>query len=152
MRWAVAAVALAWLAVTGRMYAQFCLSQPVGFRHCVEHPEACRDRDVLLPLWQVVAVNPDGYALYKGWGPVPVVYGEGPPAQAPRVGDTVSVVGRFDEARVVVVEVERQVHRLRKLKEVLGFVGLGLAGVVGLVGYRVTRQGLAARRNALGLP
>ena len=82
-----------------------------------------------------------GYDLRKVAGPVPV---RGDPAGL-SVGDTVSVAGRYDPTTREVVELEREVHHLRWLKEWLGGLGALLTGAVLLRGVSWRRGGLHLR-------
>jgi hypothetical protein len=100
----------------------------LGYWGCMEDPAPNDGRVVYLSLYRVVNVHDGGYSLQKFTEPVPVV---GPSSDL-RPGMVVSVQGHFDAKRAVIVEEVREVHRLRFLKYVLGFVGL-----VGLSAYFV---------------
>tara|TARA_B110000037_G_C17014652_1_gene462744 strand:- start:265 stop:723 length:459 start_codon:yes stop_codon:yes gene_type:complete len=114
---ATSLVVLAWL---GLRYASFATNVDSGYRWCVEQPEECDGERLLLPLWDVVEVSGDGYALYKTAGPVPVF---GDPSGI-AVGDTISLEGTFRASDLTVIEVSRQVHHLRKYKKGLSALGL----------------------------
>ena len=119
---AVSLILLVWL---GLRYASFATNVERGYRWCVEQPERCDGEHLLLPLWDVVEVSADGYALYKTAGPVPVI---GDPVGV-EVGDTISLEGTFRASDLTVVEVRRQVHHLRKYKKWLSGLGLIIVAI-----------------------
>lgn len=138
----LALLAAGWLLVMGQRYASFSTQNAVGYEACVAAPGSCGERDLLMSLWTVIEVEDEGYVIRKVGEPVPVA---GDPAGL-SPGDRVSVVGHYDEARSVVVEVERLVHRLRRVKEILSVAGLlavliMLPAVYTLRGWRVVRRG-----------
>jgi hypothetical protein len=120
-------VSLALLVWLGLRYAAFATNVERGYRWCVEQPQQCDGERLLLPLWDVVDVSTEGYALYKTAGPVPVV-GD---SAGVEVGDTISLEGTFRAEDLSVIEVSRQVHHLRKFKKALS--GLGLICVLVIV-------------------
>jgi len=139
---ALALAAVAWLAFMGWRYATLSASATPGYRACVADAARCPPEHVLyLALWEVESVGEAGYALRKVFGPVPV---RGDPGGL-AAGDTVSVAGRYDPATGEVVELEREVHRLRWLKEWLGGLGVLITGAVILRGVTWGEGGLALR-------
>ncbi len=137
----VGAICLAWLLTIAAIYGHYSTTKPVGFRYCLQHLEECRDSTILLPLWRVTALHERGYELYKITGPIPV---DGDP-QGLQVGDTVSLVTRFDADRQVVVEVRRDVHHLRTAKVGLGMLGVLLSFLVIVRGFRWAGGGVVPR-------
>ena len=110
------------LLAMGLRYADFAANQRQGFQWCLDNSEACRDREIRLPVWDVVEVEADGYAVFKATGPIPI---QGDTAGL-EVGDTVSVLGRFDPESSRILELTREVHTRRPLKKALSGLGLVL--------------------------
>jgi hypothetical protein len=104
----------------GVRYADFAAHQRQGFQWCLENPDACDGREILLPVWDVVAVEPDSYTVFKVTGPIPIA---GDPAGL-TVGDTVSIRGVFRKEQKAIVETHRTLHSRRPLKKALSGTGL----------------------------
>ena len=115
-------VALVALVALGLRYADFAANQRQGFLWCLENSETCRGREIRLPVWDVVEVGEDRYAVFKATGPIPI---QGSTEDL-QVGDTVSVLGTFDPESASILEVTRHVHRKRPLKKALSGLGLML--------------------------
>lgn len=111
----------------GAHYADFAAHQRQGFQWCLENPAPCNGREILLPVWDVVAVDSESYTVFKVTGPIPIV---GDPMGL-SVGDTVSIRGVFRKDHSAVVEVHRTLHTRRPLKKALSGAGL-LLFLVGL--------------------
>ena len=112
--------ALLLLVALGLRYADFAANQRQGFQWCLENSEACRGREIRLPVWDVVEVDEGQYAVFKATGPIPIRGS----VEDLRVGDTVSVLGVFDPESESIVEISREVHRKRPLKKALSGAGL----------------------------
>jgi len=140
-RW-VALAATAWLLFMGGRYARFASLAAPGYEGCQRDPASCDDRDLYMSIWTVLEVGEASYVIRKISDPVPVV-GE---SAGLAVGDRVSVVGRYDAERQVVVESARQVHRWRRVKE--GLSVLGLLGVMVMIPFAYTwRAGAVVERG-----
>lgn len=99
-------------------------------------------RHLRFSLWQVSSIQgPDLYTLSKVVKDVRVT-GD---TSMLHVGDTVSVVGRYRAADQVVVAEITEVHRLRKWKERLGYLGIAASILAAPFGFRLRRWGLAER-------
>jgi exonuclease III len=116
----LAAAAAGWLLFMGNRYAHFASEAQPGYEGCVAAPASCEGHDIYMALWTVTEVGEGGYTVRKVSGPVPVVG----PSEALVVGDRVSVVGTYDPEGQQVIELQREVHRWRWLKELLSVVGL----------------------------
>ena len=110
-----------------------------AYQQCLEAPSESEGRRVVLSLWNVVAVDPQGFHLAKVGASVPVL---GVEAEV-RVGDVVSVEGRFaagsDGTGPHVVAERFEPHPLRPVKAGFSILGslfallyLALASVKGL--------------------
>ncbi len=104
----------------GAHYADFAANQRQGFQWCLENPDPCDGREILLPVWDVVAVEPASYSVFKVTGPIPI---EGDPTGL-SVGDTVSIRGVFRKEHQAIVESSRTLHSRRPLKKALSGAGL----------------------------
>lgn len=104
--------------------------------------EAADGKELRFSLWEVARVEgPDRYLIAKGQT-VPV---RGDTAGL-AVGDTVSLVGRFDaDERAVIAEI-LEVHRWRGAKEALGWLGIGLALLAAPLAFR-WRDGRLVQRG-----
>ena len=135
-------LALLALLGVGIHYANFAANQRQGFQWCLENAEACRGREIRLPVWDVMEVKEAQYSVFKATGPIPI---RGKTTDL-RVGDTVSVVGTFDPDSASIQEVSREVHRRRPLKKALSGLGLslffiGLPWCLGVRGRRLVYRG-----------
>lgn len=106
----------------GAQYADFAAHQRQGFQWCLENAEACDGREILLPVWDVVAVEESAYVVFKVTGPIPI---QGDPSGI-EVGDTVSIRGVFSKDVAAIVETHRTMHPYRPLKKALSGLGLVL--------------------------
>ena len=113
------------LAVLGASYADLATNRRQGFVWCLENEEACEGREILLPIWDVVALHAESYEVFKVTGPIPIV---GNP-EGLALGDSVSIRGRFSKDARAVVEVDRTVHHRRFWKKMLAGLGLLLCGI-----------------------
>jgi len=104
----------------------------VGFARCMSDPASYDGQLVELPLWKVESVGSDGYRIHGLTAGVPVLG----PGDGLASGDTVSVVGRFDAERELLVEQWREVHHDRRHKAALGLLGLLGFGVYAGIGFR----------------
>ena len=108
------------LAGLGGGYAAWALGAEHGWRWAMESPAERDGATMVFPLWEVTrVVDAEHYAISKVVQDVPMV-GE---ARDLKVGDTVSVIGRFDAAGPHVRVEVRELHVLRVYKNVLGIVG-----------------------------
>lgn len=99
-------------------------------------------RHLRFSLWQVGSI--EGPKLYTIEKVVQGVRISGDTTDL-HVGDTVSVVGRYRaEDQTVVAEIT-EVHRLRKWKERLGYLGVAVSVVAAPLGFRLRRGGLEER-------
>ena len=138
---------MGWVAVlvligVGVRYADFAANQRQGFQWCLENSEACRGREIRLPVWDVVEVGEDNYSVFKATGPIPI---RGTTEDL-KVGQTVSVLGTFDPESASILEVTRKVHRKRPLKKALSGIGLllffaGLPWCLRLKNWRLEYRG-----------
>ncbi len=113
-------VALILLAGLGGWYAHWALGAEHGWRWAMQDPVARDGAEMVFPLWDVTkVVGPDRYEISKVIQGVPLA-GD---ARDLHVGDTVSVIGRFDARGPVVRVEERELHHLRRYKEALGILG-----------------------------
>lgn len=141
-RWKVSA-AVALLLALGGYYAWVASNLESGYRWCLEAPAERDGSTVVFPLWEVTRVDgPTRYAISKIVKDIPVE-GDATPL---RVGDTVSLIGHFRAADLVVVEEEREIHFLRKYKEALGIAGLLAALVAAPFTFRI-REGRVVERG-----
>lgn len=136
-------VGLVLLAALGLTYARWASQAERGWRWALEDPSARDGATMIFPLWEVTKVaGPQRYEISKVVSGIPLV-GE---ARDLRVGDTVSVIGRFDASGPEVRVEVRELHPLRVYKEILGVLGLGLV-LVGLpFAFRV-RDGRLVERG-----
>jgi hypothetical protein len=124
------------LAVVSGVYADWSMDQQQGWRWCLEDPRARDGSALVFPLWKVTAIDgPDQYRISKVVTGIPV-RGD---ASVLVVGDTVSVVARFDAASSTAVEQSRELHPLRRWKEGLGVVGFLLVAALAPLAFRVVR-------------
>ena len=117
-------------------YARYALNTQAGWRWCLDAPAARDGSTLVFPLWTVTAV--DGatrYHISKNVKDIPV---EGD-SDGLRVGDTVSVVARFDAGRTLAVETSRELHVLRRWKEGLGVLGFVCVVLAAPFAFRVVR-------------
>ena len=138
----VGGLALLALLGVGIHYANFAANQRQGFQWCLENAEACRGREIRLPVWDVVEVDEARYSVFKATGPIPIRGS----TEDLQVGDTVSVLGTFDPESASIVEIHREVHRRRPLKKALSGIGLilffvGLPWCLGVRGRRLLYRG-----------
>ena len=121
----VAPLALTWLVWVGFEYARFSTSatKRAPLSVCLQAPEGCEGREMTLPLWQVVEIQADRFVVFSASVPVTVL---GDTAGL-EVGDRISLSGRFDAAEVAVREERREIHHLRRAKEILSGIGLLMA-------------------------
>jgi hypothetical protein len=136
------ALALAALLAMGAYYAWWAVAVVTGYRWCTEDPAARDGTELVFPLWTVTAVDgPDRYEISKVVKDIPVA-GD---ATVLKVGDTVSVVGRFRGEDLVVVEEIREIHTLRRYKEILGVVGFAAVALAAPFAFRVEGGRLVER-------
>ncbi len=126
----------------GQRYARFASQNAVGYEACVAAPASCEGKELMMSLWTVIEVGGEGYVIRKVGEPVPVAG----PTEDLSPGDRVSVLGRYDEERGVVIEERRLLHRLRRVKELLSAAGL-LAVLVMLPAAYTLRGGAVVRRG-----
>ena len=135
-----ALLALALLVVVSAKYVAD--TKPMGEAWPRAVAMAADGRRLRFSLWQVSAIDgPELYTLSKVVRGVRVT-GD---TSGLHVGDTVSVVGRYRAADQVVVAEITEVHRLRKWKERLGFLGIFAAIVAAPLGFRPRPGGLSER-------
>ena len=108
---------------------------------CYEEPGRCDQEVVVFSVWEVVALGPGEYQLFKSGGPFRV-RGE---SVALKVGDKVSVTGRFDAGTEAVLEQSVEIHRLRGVKEAFSMAGALCALVLILRGLRIRGGRLVIR-------
>ncbi len=101
-------------------YTWQAASHTVGFARCMSDPAAYDGQRVELALWLVESVQPGGYHIGGLTRGVPVLGS----SEGLEPGQTVSVVGRFDAERLVLVEEWRELHHARPHKAALGLLGL----------------------------
>jgi hypothetical protein len=131
-RWrpAVALGSVLALCAMGLHYADLVADRSDWLGACQAAPGSCEGRRAFLALVDVIEVEPGSFTVMKVTTPVRL---EGGLADL-KVGETVSVEARFGPEGLEVVQMER--HPYRKLKKILGFVGMSLAGVAAGVGWR----------------
>lgn len=135
-------LALALLVAMGGWYSYLAIHVVFGYRQCVAAGASADGRSLTFPLWVVTGVDgPDRYRVSKVLRDVPV---EGP-TEGLAVGQTVSVMGDFRAADLVVVEELREVHHLRKWKEGLGILGFVVALAAAPFSFRVRARRLVER-------
>ena len=128
------AVATVLLLAVMASYTRYAMEAQAGWRWCMEDPRARDGSALVFPLWTVTGVDgPARYRISKNVKDIPV---DGD-ARGLRVGDTVSVVARFDATRTVAVETSREVHVLRRWKERLGVLGFVLVMLAAPYAFRV---------------
>ncbi len=134
-------VAILCLILLGASYADLAANRRQGFAWCLENEEACEGREILLPIWDVVALHAESYEVFKVTGPIPIV---GNP-EGLALGDSVSIRGHFSKDARAVVEVERAVHHQRFWKKMLAGLGLLLCGLGALLCVRIRGRRLRLR-------
>ena len=125
----------------GWYYGSLSSGYGVSPTACYEEPGRCDQEVVVFSVWEVVGIGEGDYQLFKSGGPFRVV---GDPA-ALKVGDKVSVVGRFDAGVRGVVEQSVEVHRLRGIKEAFSLAGALGALVLIFRGLRIRGGRLVIR-------
>ncbi len=116
-----ATVCALYLVGLGGWYAHLAMGLEIGWREYTSDPATYNGHRLSFPLWTVTRIVSDQrYEISKVVQDIPV---EGD-ATVLHVGDTVSVVARFDAARTVAVEETREIHVLRAWKERLGIAGV----------------------------
>jgi hypothetical protein len=137
------AVVLVALLGLGLEYARWAAAAEHGWRWALEAPIERDGSTMIFPLWEVTrVVGPDRYEISKIVSDIPVA-GD---ARDLAVGDTVSIIGRFDAAGPVVRVEVRELHHLRKYKEALGILGLALVAAWVPFAFRV-REGRVVERG-----
>ncbi len=127
-------VSLLLILALGAYYAHVAATMQSGWRWCQEDPVARDGSTLIFPLWTVTAIRgPDSYEISKVIKDIPV-RGDTAPLH---VGATVSLVGRFDAQAVVVREEVREIHTLRRWKELLSVAGFLLVAAAAPVFFRV---------------
>lgn len=127
----------------GAYYAHVAATMQSGWRWCLEDPTARDGSTLIFPLWTVTAIDgPEAYQISKIISGVPV-HGDATPL---KVGDTVSLVGHFDATRVVVEEEVREIHTLRRWKELLSVLGFLFVAVAAPFTFRI-RGGRVEERS-----
>jgi len=120
-RTVLAALVVVYLAALGGWYAHLAMGLEIGWREYTSVPARYDGHRLSFPLWTVTrVVADDRYEISKVVKDIPV---EGD-ATVLHVGDTVSVVARFEAQRTVAVEESREIHHLRVWKERLGMAGV----------------------------
>jgi len=127
---------LAALAALGGYYSWQASTKPVGYSLCMQDPQAYDGWEIRMSAGRVVALEEDVYRVTKYDRTAPVLGS----TQGLKVGDTVSVLGRFDAGRLAVAEDGRELHALRPLKSALGVLGALFFAIYALRAFRL-RQG-----------
>ena len=118
----------------GAYYAWIAANLQSGWRWANEDPAGRDGATLVFPLWTVTAVAPpDRFEISKIISGIPV---EGD-ATTLKPGDTISLEARFDAGRQVAVEVEREVHTLRRWKEALSVIGFLVMLGLGPLAFRI---------------
>ena len=131
------------LVALGAWYARWALGAEQGWRWAMKDPAGRDGAAMVFPLWEVTrVVGPDRYEISKVVQDVPIA-GE---ARDLKVGDTVSVLGTFDASGPVVRVQVRELHHLRKYKEMLGILGFVLVAAWVPFAFRV-REGRVVERG-----
>lgn len=134
--------ALLLLAALGGYYAWWALQAQSGWRWAMEAPAERDGAAMVFPLWTVTAVSgPDRYEISKVVTGIPIL---GPAADL-SVGDTVSILGRFDASLPAVREEMREHHVLRKYKEALGILGFVMVAAAAPFVFRLQGGRLVER-------
>jgi hypothetical protein len=136
------AAALVLILGLGSYYAWIAANLQSGWNWCMDDPAGRDGSTLVFPLWTVTAVGDDRYEISKIVAGVPVIGDPGPL----KVGDTVSVVARFDGGREVAVEELRELHTLRRWKEALSVLGFVVMAGAAPVAFRV-RDGRIVERT-----
>jgi hypothetical protein len=141
-RGAKLAACLGLLLLLALRYDHLARTVPVNWERCLEDPVAHDGHPLTMALWRVTRIDgPDRYAVSRVLRDVPV---QGPTAGL-ALGQTVSVVGRFEAQGPVVVEELRRAHPWRAAKTALGALGAALAlGSIPLL-FRVRAGRVEAR-------
>jgi hypothetical protein len=123
LRWPLALLLIGWLVFMGQGYAETIQQRTRWVEDCKDEVAACGDRKVFLALVEVIELDEQAFVVRK----------------------TISVIARFDAEQDLLIEEWRESHPWREEKEALGFVGLGLAALVLVGGFRLGRDGLDER-------
>ncbi len=129
--WKLSLLAVLLLGLCG-LYGWQATQRPVGWMKCMADPEASDGARVVLSLYEVDGVDEAGHMrVSKVARGVPVDLTELGDSRVPEPGQTVSVVGVFRASDQVLVAEKMEVHLLRWVKVVLGWVGLAvvMAGI-----------------------
>lgn len=141
--WLRVGVALLLLAGMGVEYARWAMGAEHGWRWALEDPAGRDGAQMVFPLWEVTKIDgPDRYEISKVVSGIPL---DGD-ARDLAVGDTVSVIGRFDASGPIVRVEARERHHLRRYKEMLGIVGLVLVAAWVPFAFRL-REGRVVERG-----
>ena len=141
LRLPIAAVCLAWLVFMGVRYTDVVTSRVSWIEQCTSEKASCDGRRVFLALSEVVAIEDEAYTVRKLTVDHRI---DGDPTGL-ELGETVSVIARFDAANDRLVQTERSAHPWRQLKVYLGYLGLLLALGVALYGIRFRDGRLVSR-------
>jgi hypothetical protein len=131
--WRIAA-ASAVLAAVCANYCVFAMNAEQGWRWCMEDPRGRDGSTLVFPLWTVTGIDgPDRYRISKVVKDIPVIG----PTSGLTDGATVSIMARFDGQSRTAVEQVRELHHLRKWKEVLGVLGFVVVAIAAPFVFRV---------------
>ncbi|MCP4808522.1 MAG: hypothetical protein GY913_18890 [Proteobacteria bacterium] len=127
----IALVCLAWLMTMAVLYTDVVTSRVGWIQDCSADKAACDGRRVFLALSEVVAIEGDSYTVRK----VTEEHRVDGDATGLELGETISVIARFDAATDTISEESRESHPWREEKVLLGYLGLLLA--LGVAGFGV---------------
>jgi len=137
----LALACLAWLGFMGWQHNQVVTSRVGWIEQCDADKAACDGRRVFLSLVEVRELRDEGYVVRKvnrDWRI------DGDPTGRV-VGETISVVARFEAEDDALSALEVSEHPWRRYKVFFGFAGLALALGIGLRGLRVEGRRLVSR-------
>ena len=123
------------------MYAHSVGSMKGGVRECFANPDACDGRRQILPLYRVSAARDGQLTVGKVVRGVSVQTN----VRGVRVGDVVSVEGRFRARDAVIVAETVKLHPLRSIKKALGLLSVVLALAFLPFCFRIERGYLVTR-------
>lgn len=131
-----------WLTWMGARYTDVVTSRTGWIEACTADKASCDGRRVFLALSEVVAIDGDGFVIRKVTNEHRVT---GDPAGL-ELGETVSVIARFDASDDSLTQTWRESHPWREEKVVLGLVGLAMALGFAVYGVR-WRDGFLVSRG-----
>ncbi len=141
LRWPLALLLIGWLVFMGQGYAETIQQRTRWVEDCKDEVAACGDRKVFLALVEVIELDEQAFVVRKAT----IDHRIHGSTQGLELGETISVIARFDAEQDLLIEEWRESHPWREEKEALGFVGLGLAALVLVGGFRLGRDGLDER-------